>query len=43
MEENVCVSNIEYDKDTLNLNLEYIHERLYDSENSPYLFIKKTD
>ena len=38
---NVAVSNVKYDVDSLNSNLQYIHEQLYDSNISPYLLISK--
>ena len=37
--ENVAISNVKYDLDVLNSNLQYIHEQLYDFRNSPYLLI----
>ena len=41
LEENVSISNVKYDIDALNSNLEYIHEQLYDTNNSPFLLIKE--
>ena len=39
--EDVAVSNVKYNVDSLNSNLRYIHEQLYDSNISPYLLISK--